>query len=119
MAKEPTRTELDTLLKEQVMGQVTELLENQGLTPARIASNKLVFEMPDATGDDRYVRIDIVTPKGSRDGTPYNADELIADYELKQEIAIAKKAEREKKSLAKQEERKLKEAERDLKATTK
>ena len=109
MAEKITVTTLSNALREEVTVGLIAYFTEQGLTVGRRASGKLLFEKPDTIGDDRWVQVDVIVPKGSREGEPFDGQALIDEYTEKQELAKAKVIERERVS----KERQAKRAEKD------
>lgn len=105
MAEKITATTLANALREEVTTDLVAYLTEQGLTVGKRASGKLLFEKPDATGEDRWVQVDVIVPKGSREGEPFDGQALIDEYAEKQEFAKAKAVERERVSKEKQAKR--------------
>lgn len=109
MAEKITATTLSNALREEVTVGLIAYLTEQGLTVGKRASGKLLFEKPDVTGEDRWVQVDVIVPKGSREGEPFDGQALIDEYIEKQALAEAKAVERERVS----KERQAKRAEKD------
>lgn len=105
MAEKITATTLGNALREEITTGLVTYLEEQGLTVGKRASGKLLFEKPDSTGEDRWVQVDVIVPKGSREGEPFDGQALIDEYAEKQEFAKAKAVERERVSKEKQAKR--------------
>ena len=100
-----TRTKLDAQLREEVTEQITALFVADGLTPKKRAGGKLLFEKPDATGDDRWVEVDVIIPKGDRETGVFDGQALIDEYEDGLELTKEKARLREEASKAKQAKR--------------
>lgn len=112
MAKEKTKTVLENELKDKVLEIVkTVLLAELGAEAKNITSNKILLQLADSTDIVRWLRLDIITPQDSRDGTPYDGDGLIADYEATQIKNAELKAKREADSKERQAKREAKDAE--------
>jgi hypothetical protein len=101
----PSRTKLDALLREKVMAIITATLIAEGLAPAKSAGGTLLFEMPDELHDERYVKVDVVVPKGSRDGEPFDGKALVDEYNANIVLKAEETALRAKTSLEKQAKR--------------
>ena len=109
MAKELTATAISNLLRESVLSTITKTLEEEGLTPQQASSGNVLFEMPDINGEDKWVDVRVVIPKGSRAGEPFDGNALIEEFEEKKKLNEEKAKLRAEKSLAKQKEREEKE----------
>lgn len=108
----PTRTKLDANLREKVVALLVAALVAEGLAPEKAAGGTLLFEMPDELSDERFVKIEVVIPKGSRDGEPFDGKALVDEYnanivlnaekgELRAKASLEKQAKRAEKDKAK------------------
>lgn len=60
----------------------------------QVASNKVSFPFVNTLGNEYFIELTISIPKGSRDGTPYDAYELAVEYKdnVKRKAETAKRA---------------------------
>ena len=60
------------------------------------AGNTVVVPVQSADGEDGFATVTVTIPSGSKDGTPYDGDDAIAEYAEKQKQKAEQTALREK-----------------------
>ena len=109
VVKADSRTKLDGKLRDKLVGLLIAFLLTEGLTPDKSAGGEILFEIPDETGEDRWAKVAVVIPKGSREGEPFDGQALIDEY--KDGLALAE--EKAKLRAKASEEKQAKRAEKD------
>lgn len=100
-----TPTKLATNLREKIVALLIALFLGEGLTPAKSAGGTILFEMPNELNDDQWAKVEVVIPKGSREGEPFDGQALIDEFEANIVLNAEKATLRAKASKEKQAKR--------------
>lgn len=100
-----TPTKLATNLREKIVAILTTALLAEGLAPDKSAGGTVLFEMPNELGDEQWAKVEVVIPKGSREGEPFDGQALIDEYKDGLKLAEEKAKLREQASKEKQAKR--------------
>lgn len=116
-----TMTALNNALRNSTLADlITFLGEKYNVDALSISSSAIVFPTVDAEGNEKYVKITVSVPRGSRDGKggyeEFDGYAAAEDYRMDVEEKAAKKAATEAKKEAK---RKAADAKREAKTTVK
>ena len=78
-----------------------------------VAGNAVMTPIVSETGEEGYAVITVTIPTGSKDGTPYDGHEAVAEYQRKQAEKAEKAAERERVKAEKAAKREAAKAEKE------
>ena len=101
-----TKAQLENTLRSEVMEVINQALADHfHVAPALVGSGEIVIAVKDAEGNQKYPKIKVSIPRGTRDGEggyiPYNgveaAEEYRFDVEAKEQDRAMKQAQREAK----------------------
>lgn len=106
-----TTTQLNDAIRVRFMESVKELLSSLGEEILITASNEVTCPVVDAEGNDKFITLKFVIPKGSKD-EPYDGYSVAESYKMHIDEMSQKKAE----AKAKAEAKKARDAERRAKA---
>ena len=99
-----SKAELENKLRKEVMDVIAKALEEHFDTDImKVGSGEITLALVDAEGNDKYPKIKVSIPRGTRDGEggyiPYDGIEAAEDYrmdmEAKEQERAVKKAMRE------------------------
>lgn len=101
-----TNTALNNALRNNTLRDIIEFISTKYEVDAlSVSSSAIVYPTVDEEGNEKYVKITISVPRGSRDGKggyeEYDGYAAAEDYRLEQEDKAAKKAASEAKKAAK------------------
>lgn len=112
MAK--SRTQLRTEVKEIYVGKIWDLLKDSEEL-LRVGSNEIAFPIVDSEGNEDFIVLKVTIPTGANKGTePYDGYAMAEDYEIKVKSKAETKAKKDKakaEKIARDEKRRMAEAE--------
>ena len=94
----------EDVVRKEWVAKITDWAKAAGIDAEdilRVKSNEIAIPVVTEDGDEGYVKITIVVPKGSRDGEAYDGYAEAESYAIKVKEDEAKKAEAAKKKAAK------------------
>lgn len=106
-----TATAITNDLRNKYLSRIVDLLKEEGEDVRFVKGNQFIFPVTDEVNDERFMRITVEVPRGSRDGVAYDGYAEAEAYEVEQvekeekaaEVA-RKKAEKEAKKVKKDAE---------------
>lgn len=116
-----TNTALNTALRNATLRDIIEFISNKyNVDALSVSSSAFVYPTVDEEGNEKYVKISVSVPRGTRDGKggydEFDGYAVAEDYRLECEEKAAKKAASAEKKAAKI---KADQAKRDAKKTVK
>ena len=97
-----TPTAITNELRNKYLSHVVDLLVNEGEDVRFVKGNQFIFPVTDEVNDDRFIRITVEVPRGSRDGVAYDGYAEAEAYEAEQAEKEAKAAEVARKKAEKE-----------------
>lgn len=101
-----TNTALNTALRNATLRDIIEFVSQKyNMDALSISSSAIVFPATDEEGNEKYVKISVSVPRGTRDGKggykAFDGEVAADDYKAELEKKAAKKAAQEAKKAAK------------------
>ena len=102
-------TAITNNLRNKYLSRLIDLLTEEGEDVRLVKGNQFIFPVTDEVNDERFMRITVEVPRGSRDGVAYDGYAEAELYKAEQ----VKKAEKDAEVARKKAEKEAKKAQKD------